>query len=207
MLLSLNQLKYFLIIMSFCCLTQAQFRVGGMLGFGGTGLTSTTKINEVDITVKRSDGPILISFYAEYLLNINMSLALDHLQGVTLNPYSSGVSFSGATYKYYYLTNIPSTVVSKSNQSTLLLKEYSPYIGGSLGLATGTISRQNDLVPEISAQGVYMGIRAGVDYQFAPNLLFRGEIMTGMTPGSSGLIQSSLSAFGLLGGITYIINN
>jgi len=206
MLLSLKPLKILMGLLFFCSLAEAQFRVGGLLGFGGTGLTSTTQINEVDVTVKRSDGPFLISFYVEYLLDGYSSLALDHIQGVTLNPYSSGVSFTGGTYKYYYLTAIPSVVTSKTNQSTLIIQELSPYIGGSVGLAKGTITRQNDLVSEIAAEGVYMGFRAGVDYQFKPNFIYRGEMMFGMTPGSSGLIQSSLSAFGLSGGITYIFN-
>jgi len=207
MLLNLNQLKVFLVILCFGHMVQAQYRVGGLLGFGGTGLTSTTKINEVDVTVKRSDGPILLSFFAEYVLKHNMSLAFDMIQGITLNPYSSGVTFTGGTYKYYYMNSIPSTVKSAGQNSILMMQEISPYVGGSIGLAKGHISRENDLVPEVSAEGVYFGIRAGADYQFAPNFILRGEMMAGMTPGSSGLIQSSLSAFGLLGGITYIINN
>jgi len=207
MLLNLRQLSVALLFLLIGELSWSQYRVGAMGGFGGTGLTSTTKINEVDVTVKRSDGPILVSFFAEYILRHNMSLALDMVQGVTLNPYSSGVTFIGSTYKYYYLNSIPSTVKSPGQNSILLMQELSPYVGGSLGLAKGQISRQNDLVPEVSAEGVYMGFRTGVDYQFAPNFVIRGELMAALTPGSSGLIQSSLSAFGLLAGITYILNN
>lgn len=207
MLLKSNQLNLLLSLLLVGQCVSAQYRVGGLLGFGGTGLTSTTKINEVDVTVKRSDGPFLLSFFLEYVLQQNTSLAVDLVQGVTLNPYSSGVTFMGGTYKYYYLSSIPSTVKSPNNNSTLLIQELSPYVGGSIGLAKGNISRQNDLVSDIGAEGIYFGFRTGVDYQFAPNFLLRGELMFGMTPGSSGLIQSSLSAFGLMGGLTYILNN
>jgi len=195
----------FLIIL-FPLLAQAEWRLGANIGFGGTGISSTVQINGVDLEVHRSDGPLAYSLSVEYPMSVDTTLAVDMTKGVSLSPFSEGVTFTGATYRWYYPNVYPAMVKSKTNSSTLLLQEWCPYIGPSMGLAQGTINRQKDLVSSVDGSGIYIGMHAGVDYQLSPNFVSRSELASGMTLGSSGLVKTSLSEFVIQTGIYFILD-
>jgi hypothetical protein len=145
------------------------------------------------------------SLSAEYTLSEDSTIGLDMTRGVSLSPFSEGVSFTGATYRWYYPNLMPSMVKSKANLTTVMIQEWAPYAGPSFGVAQGTISRQKDLVSEVNASGIYVGMHAGVDYQVSPNLVSRYEMATAKTLGASGGVQSSLSEFLLQVGLYYIL--
>lgn len=178
--------------------------IGGYAGFGGTGISTTQKINATDVQVERSDSPGVYGMSFERVLSDNTSFAFDHMSGFTLAPFSSGVEFTGFTYRYFYPGGVPTMQISKSNDSTLLIKKYEPWFGGSFGVARGSITRQNDLVPEVSASGVYFGGRVGIDYQIRPSIVCRSEMIFGATMPSSGFVKATMSEFGLVTGLYYI---
>jgi hypothetical protein len=182
---------------------QADWIVGGFVGFGGAGIKSTVTINATDVPVERSDSPGVFGFFIERSLSENSSLALDHTSGFTLAPYESGVEFNGFTYKYFYPGEMPSVKVSK-NESSFLVQKFEPFIGGSFGVAKGVINRQNDLVPSISASGAYFGFHIGADYQLAPGIVTRTEMIVGSSMAPSGFAKATLSEFGLVSGLYYI---
>ncbi len=205
MLNLLEQPKLLFCILLFCGLqAKADWMVGGYAGFGGTGINTTRSINGVDIDVQRSDSPGVLGFYIERTTSDHTSWALDHTSGFTLSPFSSGVEFTGLTYKYFYPGSIPTMKISKNGESTLMVQGFEPFVGGSFGLAKGVINRQNDAIPEVSASGVYFGGRLGVDYQLSPSVVCRSEMLIGGTMPSSGFVKATLSEFGLVSGIYYI---
>jgi hypothetical protein len=198
---------YFLGILFLGITTQAfEYRLGASFGFGGTGIKSVAQINGVDVDVNRSDGPGVISLSVETPYDNTSTFALDHTRGFTLAPFSNGVDFNGFTWRYYYPNFVPTMVKSKSEQSTLLIKELCPYVGPTVGIARGLINRQNDLVEEVSATGVFFGLHTGVDYQIFPNLVARGDLAFATTLGSSGFVKSSLSEFAMTAGFYYILD-
>lgn len=208
MLLNLKVLnqksKIFFVALLMSSIASAEYRLGGLLGFGGTGIKSTVEISTFSIDVERSDGPGIFQLIYEKTLSSTTSWSFEHTQGFTLSPFSSGVGFTGFSHKWYYPGEIPSVVESKTNQTTLIMKSISPYIGLGAGVAKGTISRQKDLVSDVSASGVYFGFHLGADYQLRPNVIFRNELVTFTTLPGSGAVKSTLSAFGLMSGLVYI---
>lgn len=195
-----------LILILFSTTAKAEWRLGANIGFGGTGIASTSEINGVEIEVHRSDGPLAYSLSAERPLDEKTTLGVDLTKGVSLSPFSEGVSFMGVTYRWYYPNLMPSMVHSKTNSSTLLVQEWCPFIGPTMGLAQGTISRQKDLISEVNASGIFIGLHTGVDYQMSPNVVSRTELASGMSIGSSSAVKSSLSEFVIQTGLYYILD-
>jgi hypothetical protein len=196
----------FFIVMLTNSFAFAEYRIGGFIGFGGTGIKSSVDIDAYTVNVERSDGPGIFQFVYEKTLSQTTSWSFEHTQGFSLSPFSSGVGFTGFSHKWYYPGEIPSVVESKTNQSTLMMKSISPYFGLGAGLSKGTISRQKDLVSDVSASGVYFGFHIGADYQLRPNVIFRNELVTFTSLPGSGAVQSTLSAFGLMSGLVYIFD-
>ncbi len=210
MLLTLNLLNkknIFLIVFLFSAMSYSfEYRLGAAFGFGGTGIKSEVEINETPITVNRSDGPGVISISFEYQLDSFNTIGIDQTRGFLLAPFSSGVDFTGLTWRYYYPNVVPSVVASKGENTILIVKEFAPFVGPTIGLARGLINRQNDRVGEVSATGIFFGVHAGADYQWLPNLILRGEMIFGTSLGASGFVKSSLTEFALVGGFSYILD-
>jgi hypothetical protein len=72
-----------------------RYRVGGSVGFGGSGVTQVATVNEQLTIVERSEGPAVISFFADRLMSDYFSLGLEHTRGVNFAPFSMGSSFTG----------------------------------------------------------------------------------------------------------------
>lgn len=202
----LKKIYFYLAILCISFSVKAEIRVGGLLGFGGTGIKSSEEVSTITVDVQRSDGPAVLQLLVEYQLSEKSSIALELVKGFSLSPYSSGVDFTGFTYKYYYPGSIPSVVESKNESSILIMKDISFYGGLSSGIAKGSINRQKDLISDVSASGVYFGFHLGADYQTKANWIFRNELVTLATMGGSGAVNSTLSAFGLMSGLIYIFN-
>lgn len=201
----------FIISLSFTVQGKAQskfegFRFGIVGGFGGSGIAKAVDVEANGVTrtvnVSRSNGPGVYGFFIEYPLDSLKSISVERFQGFSLSPFSNGVEFTGASYKWYYMGAMPSMVKSDSN-TTLMVKGYVPFVAASVGVAKGLIERQKDLVSSVDATGVYFGGHIGVDYQFAPNWIMRPDIIFGMTlPDPKE--QASLSLFGITAGLVYI---
>ena len=187
------------------------FRFYGGLGLGGAGITKTpsssastttstdtttsTSTDATSTSVQRNEGPGVITLGIEKILSHRYTLAFDHSRGFRLGPFSSGVSFTGFTTRYYF-DAVPWGAKETKGQPTIFVKRLFGYIGGGIGVATGTIERTNDLVPNVSASGVYLGIRFGYDIplnQFGTGI--RPELMLSQTIASSATDPSSLSLF------------
>jgi hypothetical protein len=194
-----------ILLVQLSCLfaAKASYKIGGVLGFGGAGITSDQEIQEQTITVSRSDNPIVINFWIEFDLSDSETIALGQLRGVSVAPFSTGVQFNGVTWRWFYPNLVPSFKES-SEFSTVMIGGFSPYVGLDLGLAQGTIARRNDLVSEVDASSVYYGLRAGVDRQIESGIVGRFELMSGMTFPTKGLVRNSLTAFSLGYGIYYL---
>ncbi|MBC7741388.1 MAG: hypothetical protein H7061_04270 [Bdellovibrionaceae bacterium] len=204
MLNHLSRRKLILInTLAFSLTAQADWLVGGYFGFGGTGISTIEKFNGVDLPVERSESPGVYGLFIERSLSDNSSIALDHTSGFTLSPFSSGVEFNGFTYKYFYPGEMPSVKYSKEN-STLMVQRFETFVGGSFGIARGNITREKDAVPSTSGSGVYFGGRLGVDYQIAPGIVNRSEMIFGASMAPSGFAKAKLSEFGLVTGLYYI---
>lgn len=202
----------FVVLLSFAAQSEAQSKLQGLRagvvgGFGGSGISKAVDVTANDVTntvnVSRSNGPGVYGYFIEYPLDSLTSISLERFQGFSLSPFSNGVEFTGASYKWYYMGAMPSMVKSDNNNTTLMVKGYVPFVAGSLGVAKGVIERSKDLVSSVDATGVYFGGHLGVDYQFAPNFILRPDIIFGTTlPDAKE--QASLSLFGITAGLVYI---
>lgn len=186
----------------------SSFRIGGVMGFGGSGISKTVNVvangTTNSISVSRSNGPGVYGFFIEYPLDSLTSIALERFQGFSLSPFANGVEFTGFSHKWYYLGAMPSMVRSENNNTTLMIKQFVPFAAASVGVAKGVIERSQDLVTEVDATGVYFGGHFGADYQFAPNWILRPDILFGTTLASADKEQSALSLFGITAGLVYI---
>jgi hypothetical protein len=182
----------------------AEYRLGGYVGFGGAGIKTVSTVGSSDVNVERSDGPGILGLSIEYLTSDTASIAVDHTRGVFLSPFSSGVGFTGVTWRWFLSGKAPSVVPSQNNGSTVLVTRRIPFLGLATGIASGIISRENDLVPAVSAAGVYVGFHGGYDCQTVPGRFIRTEVLYAMTPTSSGFVKSSLSQFALQIGMIFI---
>ena len=86
---------------------------------------------------------------------------------------------------------------TEGEKPLLLIRRFTPYVGGAVGAAMATIKRDNDLVPSIEGSGVYFGIRLGADYPLAPGIGIRPEFLYSTTIFQSPTLSSSLSEYSL----------
>ncbi|MBN8536593.1 MAG: hypothetical protein J0M15_06035 [Deltaproteobacteria bacterium] len=184
--------------------SQADYRVGGLLGLGSTGISSVETISGIELKVNRSDGPGYFGLFVEKLISDTNSLTLGHNRGFLFSPFSSGIGFTGITYRWFFGGPAPSMVESASEQSTMLIKRYAFFLGLEGGIANGTVVRSNDLVPVVSGSGAFMGFHAGWDIQTEPNYVYRYEFVYGLTPPSSGFVKTDLSELAFTAGIYFI---
>lgn len=184
----------------FSSLAQAEYRLGYSLGYGGTGITSKETYESISLKTKRSEQPGVVGFSYEFLTSDRTSFALTANRGFSISPFSSGVGFYGATWRWFYFENAPSVTVSKNERSFLLVTKRVPFFGLGTGIAAGSITRINDVIPTVSATGVYIGFHGGYDIQTQPGQFLRTEIIYATTPPSSGLVDSSLTEFAILFG-------
>ncbi len=180
------------------------FHLGGSLGYGGAGITATTPVGTVDTSVKRSEGPGTVSLFLDYMLSDDLSVTFEHNRGFRLGPYSSGVSFTGFSGRWYFKSPAPSMAKS-SESTTLLVKRYSFFVGPGIGVASGTINRSDDLAPVISGSGVYFGLVLGADYQVSPGVVLRTQIQSYSTISAAKIHPASLSYFSFGCGIYFFL--
>jgi hypothetical protein len=169
-------------------------RLGLALGFGGAGLSSTVDTSEVgSVPVSRSEGPGMVDIFAEYPLSDRFALGLEHSRGFRLGPFSSGMSFTGVFGRWYFNGPAPSLEASDTEKTTLLVRRFVPFLGLGLGVGSGTIERDGDLVPTVSASGVYLGYRFGADVALNRRVELRPEIIYAASfSGASGVSEVSV---------------
>lgn len=197
-----------LLICSLSTAAEHSYRIGGVMGLGGSGISKSVSVTVNDqtvdgVAVSRSNGPGVYGFFIEYPFDSYTSLSLERFQGFSLSPYADGVEFTGVSYKWYYMQPLPSMVKSE-NSTTLMIKQFVPFVAGAVGIAKGNIDRRTDLVTSVDATGIYFGGHIGADYQFAPNWILRPDIIFGTTMPSADKEQAMLSLFGLTAGLVYI---
>jgi hypothetical protein len=174
-----------------------RYRVGGSVGFGGSGVTQVATVNEQLTIVERSEGPAVISFFADRLMSDYFSLGLEHTRGINFAPFSMGSSFTGVTGRYYFWGPAASVAETEGTEALLLIRRFTPYAGVGIGAAMASIRRDNDLVPNIEGSGLYFGLRLGADYPLAPGIGIRPEFLYSTTIFQSPTLASSLSEYSL----------
>lgn len=149
---------------------------GFALGLGGTGIQTSANVNGSWTKIQRGETPGLLSLFADRAYNDFWSLSIEHLRGFRLGPFTSGLSFTGVGFKWYFLNPIPSFPKPDDDSTRLFIQQFSPYLSGASGVATGTITRSGDLVYSVTGSGLYFGFRAGSDYMLEPGMGLRGEL-------------------------------
>ena len=174
-----------------------RYRIGGSVGFGGSGVTQVTSVNDQLTIVERSEGPAVVSFFADRLMSDFFSLGVEHTRGVNFAPFSMGSSFTGITGRYYFWGPAASVSETEGTEAVLLVRRFTPYAGVGVGAAMASIRRENDLVPNIEGSGLDFGLRIGADYPLAPGIGLRPEFLYSTTIFQSPTLASSLSEYSL----------
>lgn len=112
--------------------------------------------------------------FLERLTSERWVLSFEHARGYRLGPFSSGVGFTSGGLLWHYFGPAPD-VSKNENKGTFFVKRWSPYTGGSTGIAEGEIRREADRIPRIYSSGVFIGLRNGVDYLLKPDVGLRLE--------------------------------
>ncbi len=175
------------------------YRVLAGLGFGGTGIVEDQTVSgsssSTVSSISKSEGPGMFTLGIEKIMTDHLTLAFDHSRGFRLGPFSSGVSFTGFTGRYY-LSPVPWGNRDSKEGPTLFVKRFHSYVGLQTGLATGTIDRQYDLVPSVTASGIYVGFNVGFDLPWnTRGLGLRPEISYSTTIASSTPNPTALELF------------
>ncbi len=175
-------------------------RILGGLGYGGAGINQNiTSSNSLAAgqAVHRSEGPGVFMIGVERIMSEQTTVSIDHTRGFRLAPFSSGVSFTGFSGRYYF-GSIPWGAKEITHEPTLTVIGPHFYVGVGAGLALGSISRPGDLVPDVTASGVYFGFRGGADIPLdSHGFGIRPELMISQTMSSTIPDPSSLSLFSL----------
>ena len=166
-------------------------------GFGGSGISQENTDNPSIGTVKRSEGPGVATLGLEKILSDHVTLSFDHSRGFRLGPFSSGLAFTGFSGRYY-LGSIPWGSKEAKGEPTLFIKRPHAYVGLGAGVAQGTIIREGDIVPTVTASGIYVGFRGGADiplnshgFGIRPELMMSGSFASSK-PNPSKLTLVSL---------------
>lgn len=199
--------KIIICLVVFCSsASRAEYHgMGIAFGYGGTGITKNLTINGNAITVNKSETPGVISFNWDFQWSDRLLITLEHIRGFRLGPFSSGVGLTGISSKWYFRDPIPSMIKTSSSDSTLLIKQWSPFVGGALGIASGEINREGDEVSSVSSSGIYFGLRTGADYQYEANRVLRTQISFSSTiPASTP--YSQVFEFSMSAGIIFFVD-
>lgn len=170
------------------------------LGLGGAGITKEVDTPSGRTTAERSEGMGMMHLFGETLWTDNRVVGVEHSRGFRLGPFSSGVGFTSAYYKWHYMGPAPD-VIKKSDQSTLFIKRWSPYVGPVVGIASGSITREGDIIPKVSSSGVHFGLKNGVDYLLDPGLGMRIEVSYKQTFFQSETLPASMTEFSIWYGL------
>ncbi len=128
------------------------------------------------VVAEKSEGIGMFHLFAERLWGPRFVVGVEHSRGVRLGPFSAGVGFSSAVLRWFYLGPAPDVHHGENEQSQIFVKRWSPYTGGTFGIAEGTIQREGDQVASVSSSGVHFGIKNGIDYSYSPKMMWRWEI-------------------------------
>lgn len=176
------------------------FVFSAALGYGGTGIDQIVTVDSETTTAQRSEGPGMASLSLGYFINDTWLVEAQQIRGFVLGPFSSGVTFSGLSALWYFNGPAPIPPRGATSNVTVLVKRFTPFLGLMSGVASGTITRDNDLVPVVTGSGVYIGYRFGVDYPLARGVGLRPEIDSATTMFGSAI----LSMFSAQCGIVFV---
>lgn len=174
-----------------------EYRLGLALGFGGTGMKKVAEVEGESKLVERSEAPGIFNFYVESLVSDSLGFGIEHSRGFRLGPFSSGLSFTGLTGRYYFFGGAPSLSPDVTSESTVLIRQLAWFLGGGTGVAQGRITRDADRVLNISGSGVYVGMKVGADVPWKLDMILRPEIIYNMTFFSSDDTAPSLTEFAI----------
>lgn len=180
---------------------ESTWRVGGGLGFGGAGISKQVKNEDGDTVVaEKGESPGTAHIFLEKLTSEKWVLSFEHARGYRLGPFSSGVGFTSGGLLWHYLGPAPDVSDNKGDDS-FFVKRWSPYTGGSTGIAEGEIRREADKVPRIYSSGVFIGLRNGVDYLLKPDMGLRIEASYMFTFFQAAQAPANMSLFSLWAGV------
>ena len=180
----------------------SSWRIGGLVGFGASGITKQVEVDDSIIVAEKSENPGYGVLFIERPILERYTISIDHSRGFGLGPFTTGVGFTGGTLRYFFLA--PAQVLSQTTSTnTFTVRQLAPYVGGSSGIAFGTIIREADEVDSVSESGVYIGIKVGMDLILSATMGFRTEISVSSTIFASSNLPGTLSEFGLTAGLYF----
>jgi hypothetical protein len=180
------------------------YRLGGQIGYGDSGISTMENIGGAQLEVSRSNGPGMMGFFAELLVTDQTAVSLHHRRGFTLAPFDAGLGFTEIGWKWFHNNPAPSMIDSQDGSSTVMFKKTIWWYGIGGGVAEGKITRSGDAVPSISGTGVFMSFHGGADIQIQPRVVTRYELVFSETAPSTGLKETTLSELGLMWGLYYM---
>jgi hypothetical protein len=172
-----------------------EVRVGGSLGFGGAGISTSVLIDGVSTPASLAESPGTASIWAEMPILSAWTIGVEHSRGVSFGPISAGVSFTGITGKWYFLSPIPS--VAARDQSSVQIRQWSPYVGLSAGAAFASVARERSKVSLVEGSGAYFGLSGGVDYPLWSRWAIRPEFTSAFTLFSSVVVPTTITYFSI----------
>jgi len=172
-------------------------KIGANMGIGGAGIKQTQTTADATINAEKSEGPGVFTFFIESIVSDESSMGFEHSRGFRFGPFSSGISFNGFTHRWHFMGSAPNFPKNSPGENYVFLKQYSPYVGYAVGIATAEISRKNDQISGASGSGAYVGFKFGTDYSLKPGRGIRYEMHYATTIMSAESPPTVISEFAL----------
>ncbi len=170
--MALNRLKFFVLILLVAPLSNLAMAQVNIFGVGGYG-NSTQEFTSVDASTKETPFGFSVGVELANFPNRSLKMGIDHTRSLQLSPFSSGLSFSVITMKYYLFGPGPE---SPAHTGPALFATYGfkPFLFTGIGIFQGVAAGA-------TSTGFAWGGGAGMDWSLYPSffLRFEGRYLSG----------------------------
>ena len=131
---------------------------------------------------------------------------MEHVRGVRMSAFSSGVSFTGAFGKWFWGQGPvlgPTAQEEQAESTRILLRGWRPYVGLGMGVASAKVNRPDEIVTTVEDSGVYFSSKLGAELLYAPGRAGRVELGIFSASGSV-LSKGSVSGLHLMFSILFL---
>jgi hypothetical protein len=173
----------------------------GSIGLGGAGVTNIVydPSTGANVPVARSESPGVFSLSVDYPLSDRWLISVEETRGFRVTPFSSGAGFLGLAARWFFLSPVPqfSNAKAQPDFTRILIQGFAPYIGLGAGVASATVDRTNDQIPEVTNSGVYTGFKLGAEYPLSWGSGLRIEAGSSQTFSSTSGVTGAFLQLGL----------
>lgn len=148
--------------------------------------------------VVRVETPLALYVGADYSMSSRSTIGFEHYRSFA-GATSSSIGLSGLVVRYYPWTPQPQKLGNPEDlisEDMVFQKNIVPYFGTAIGIAQATFQANNTGKKAVSATGLYVSFKTGLEYPIFRNWGLRGELSYGQSVAGSGTMEMVHLLFG-----------